>query len=128
MFTKYADIVTIGFDLTDRSSFERTKSLIDDVREHCKDNIPIIFVGAKSDLSGNRKVSSDEAQKRFETAAEHMQYIEVSAKTGENVNKVFEEAIRMWCSFGSQPPELNDNKGEDEDAGNEDDPRKCSIN
>ena len=50
------------------------------------ENIPFLLVGNKCDLEGNRKVSQDEANAK---AAEwNVPYVETSAKTNVNVDKV----------------------------------------
>ena len=50
------------------------------------ENIPFLLVGNKCDLEGNRKVSHEEANAK---AAEwNVPYVETSAKTNVNVDKV----------------------------------------
>ena len=50
------------------------------------ENIPFLLVGNKCDLEGNRKVSQEEANAK---AAEwNVPYVETSAKTNVNVDKV----------------------------------------
>ena len=50
------------------------------------ENIPFLLVGNKCDLEKNRKVSKEEANAK---AAEwNVPYVETSAKTNDNVDKV----------------------------------------
>jgi Ras-related protein Ral-A len=51
------------------------------------DNIPFLLVGNKSDLKEKRKVSLQEATQR--STLWGVPYVETSAKTRENVDKVF---------------------------------------
>lgn len=51
-----------------------------------EDKIPLLLVGNKSDLEDRRQVSVDEARGKAEEWG--MQYVETSAKTRANVDKV----------------------------------------
>ncbi|GAB1522992.1 hypothetical protein RhiTH_006121 [Rhizoctonia solani] len=99
------------YDVTSRASFEHTRTWLSDVREHADPNLTCILVVNKVDLcvdegreggstpptsvkSGrkHREVSRDEAEKF--AREEGLLFIEASAKTGENVDRAFEEATR----------------------------------
>ena len=101
----------IVFDISSKNSFENTRTWLADVRELADPNLTCILVANKVDLcpdegqgegetppasvkSGRkqREVSRAEAE-RF-AQEEGLLYIEASAKTGENVDKAFEEATR----------------------------------
>ncbi len=56
------------------------------------DSIPFILVGNKSDLTDKRQVSQRTAQDRAESW--RVPYVETSAKTRENVDKVFFDLMR----------------------------------
>lgn len=51
-----------------------------------EDKIPLLVVGNKSDLEDRRQVSADEARAKAEEWS--VQYVETSAKTRANVDKV----------------------------------------
>ena len=75
------------FDLTNHPSFESLPNWILEVRESMKNDIDIILVGNKSDLTEQRVVSSeeiDEFAKKY-----NLKYFEISAKTGTNVENMF---------------------------------------
>ncbi|KRX98424.1 Ras-related protein Ral-A, partial [Trichinella pseudospiralis] len=55
-------------------------------------NIPILLVGNKSDLTAERRISLDQAQQR--AANWNVSYVETSAKTRSNVDKVFYDLMR----------------------------------
>jgi len=55
--------------------------------------IPIMMVGGKIDLKEKRSVDREEAE-ALAKAQEFYDYIECSAKTGENVSKIFEDLTR----------------------------------
>ncbi|XP_014678364.1 PREDICTED: ras-related protein Ral-A-like [Priapulus caudatus] len=56
------------------------------------DNIPFLLVGNKADLEDKRQVTVEEAQQR--AAQWNVPYVETSAKTRANVDKVFFDL--MW--------------------------------
>ncbi|KAB5595743.1 Small GTPase family Rab protein [Ceratobasidium theobromae] len=99
------------YDVTSRPSFEHARMWLSDVREHADPNLTCILVANKVDLcpgdgeegpntpptsvKGGRKqreVSRAEAEQYAQ--GEGLLFIEASAKTGENVDRAFEEATR----------------------------------
>lgn len=75
------------FDLTQRQSFEELNMWINDLNSLCAPNAYIILVGNKKDLEDDRQIAETEAQefaKRY-----NLQYLETSAKTGDNVQDTF---------------------------------------
>ncbi|CDR01440.1 unnamed protein product [Oncorhynchus mykiss] len=56
------------------------------------DTIPLLVVGNKSDLEDRRQVSLDEVRAKAEEWG--VQYVETSAKTRANVDKVFFDLMR----------------------------------
>ncbi|MCJ8732483.1 hypothetical protein PDJAM_G00211900 [Pangasius djambal] len=57
-----------------------------------EDKIPLLLVGNKSDLEERRQVSVDDARAKAEEWS--VQYVETSAKTRANVDKVFFDLMR----------------------------------
>jgi Ras-related protein Ral-A len=60
-------------------------------------NIPAILVGNKIDLDDKRKVTAEEAEQKARTWS--IKYVETSAKTKHNVDKVFCELMRIVRPF-----------------------------
>ena len=56
-------------------------------------NIAAILVGNKSDLSDDRKITLEEAGQKAQ--AWNIPYIETSAKTKQNVDRVYSELMRV---------------------------------
>ena len=77
--------VIVIFDTTRRSTFDRVAEWINQVYINCG-TIPCILVGNKIDLK-NRVVSTSEAEKHNKN--KNLQYMESSAKTGDNVEHLF---------------------------------------
>lgn len=60
------------------------------------ENVPFLLVGNKSDLDERRQVSSEEAKVRAEQWG--VSYVETSAKTRANVDKVGTLSTMASCS------------------------------
>ena len=76
------------YDITNRDSFEHISSWIEDCLAQSPKTVFMVLVGNKSDLSEKRKVSVEEGQ---QMARNHnLLFFESSAKTGDNVDRIFE--------------------------------------
>lgn len=99
------------YDVTSRPSFEHTRSWLADVREHADPNLTCILVANKVDLcadegeegtatppqsvrSGRKQREVSRAEAEQFAKEEGLLFLEASAKTGENVDRAFEEATR----------------------------------
>lgn len=83
------------FDLTDQVSFINIKTILADELPPTSETT-IILVGTKADAISQRVVESHEVKKFINSSKYNISaYIETSAKTGENVDKVFETAAQL---------------------------------
>uniref|UniRef100_A0A8C3A3Z0 small monomeric GTPase n=1 Tax=Cyclopterus lumpus TaxID=8103 RepID=A0A8C3A3Z0_CYCLU len=82
------------FSITEQESFSATVEFREQILrvKAEEDKIPILVVGNKSDLEDRRQVSVDEARGKAEEWG--VQYVETSAKTRANVDKVFFDLMR----------------------------------
>lgn len=77
------------FDMTNRASFEHIKEWHREVCDHVHPHrVLFILVGNKSDKDKGRVVSREEAEVLARQLG--LPYVEVSAKTGQNVSSAFE--------------------------------------
>lgn len=96
IFSKYCKSANGAFflyDINTQLSLDHLIESIQIVRKNDGD-IPIILIGSKLDLHENRAVSYEEgllAAKKYNLAS----FLEISSKTGENVEKAFEIMIKM---------------------------------
>ena len=79
--------VLVVFDLTKKESFDDLNDWLKDVHELCHPLASIVLVGNKSDLAEARVISANDATQYAQER--NLQYIETSAKTGENVREAF---------------------------------------
>ena len=80
--------VLIVFDLTNKLSFEHLDIWFNDIIEYGPKDIEVILVGNKSDLTNARAIKNEEIF-HF-SQIRKLKYIEVSAKTGNNVVLLFD--------------------------------------
>jgi small GTP-binding protein len=92
--------VILVFDITDRKSFEELSTWLNDAHAHCNPNAAIQLIGNKSDLNSKRTVSESEAQQFSER--HQMDYIETSAKDGDNIRESFIRATSAIMKKGLQ--------------------------
>ncbi|XP_076291777.1 ras-like protein A isoform X2 [Lasioglossum baleicum] len=89
------------FSITEDDSFQATQEFREQIlRVKNDENIPFLLVGNKSDLQEKRKVSLAEAQARAQQWG--VPYVETSAKTKENVDKVFFDLMRAIVARKAQ--------------------------
>jgi GTPase SAR1 family protein len=86
------------FDITSDESFKCIDKWMDEINMYAPPTMCKILLGNKRDLLDLRKVSFEEAYAK----AKHnnMQYIEISAKTGENVEQAFHS---LWTDIIHSP-------------------------
>ena len=80
------------YDITNRKSFDEIQNWFDDCKKQTAKTIQIVLIGNKNDLENDRKISYDEGK----TFAEKNNFIfmETSAKTGKNINEIFELSVK----------------------------------
>jgi len=109
------------FDITRRNTFNSVTSWLHDLRQIAEDDIVVILVGNKSDLAPSSTITAGDAtNKRQVTKKEAeewckvnkvMQYVETSAKSGENVERAFlEVSERIYQNIEAGRYDLNDRR------------------
>ena len=84
--------IIILFDITNETSFINLKNWMSQIKESCGEDIPILLVGNKIDLEDNRVINKERAMEYANN--ENIEYIEVSSKTGENINKALTSLLQ----------------------------------
>ena len=80
----------IVYDLTRKSSLENIKNWYDDGMAHTG-KLPCLLLGNKSDLTENRVINEEDVTEIIEKHEMNFNNLfETSAKTGENVEEIFE--------------------------------------
>ena len=99
MYIRDANIILVVYDITSKDSFTHTEHWVNETKDLKREDAIFVLVGNKTDLEENRVVQVKEA----EDFANEKGFLfhEVSAKTGENVeelfnNKIFPEMARKY--------------------------------
>ena len=83
----------IVYDITNRNSFNSVQSWIDDCTKQTPKSILLLLIGNKNDLNDRREGQYEEgaefAKKR------NMIFLETSAKTGNNIDNIFERSVKQ---------------------------------
>lgn len=102
------------FDLSRRQTFQHAIDWLNDLRQIAEPDIVIILVGNKADLTqqeeNKREVTKQEAEDWAKTNG-IMEYVETSAKSGENVEMAFMRvADRIYQNIQAGKYDLNDRR------------------
>jgi len=106
----------IVYSITSRASFTNAGQL----RQHVSrvkdcDELPVVFVGNKTDLEDERVVSKEEGQKLAEQY--HSPFFETSAKDRVNLESCFQELVReIKKNIVELPPTLRKSTGSEKDV------------
>ena len=91
LYYKSAKIAIVVFDITNTASFDRAKKWVEEIIEKANPGIVICICGNKNDLEDKREVKAEDAHKYAEEIGSF--YIEVSAKTNNNIDEMFNQII-----------------------------------
>ncbi|KAH0789714.1 ras-related protein Rab-8B [Histomonas meleagridis] len=86
-----ANGILLVFDLTNRDSFEQTKTWMESITEAMSDPVDIVLVGNKCDME--RQITREEAEEKAKQFG--VPYFETSAKENINIESTFLEIGRM---------------------------------
>lgn len=86
-YIRDSSVAIVVYDVTNRQSFANTQKWVEDVRAERGEDVIIVLVGNKTDMSDKRQVTLEEGEAR---AKEYKTiYVETSAKAGHNVKALF---------------------------------------
>ncbi|KZS88342.1 GTP binding protein [Sistotremastrum niveocremeum HHB9708] len=88
-YIRDSSVAIVVFDITNRASFLSTTKWIDDVRSERGNDVIIVLVGNKADLSDKRQVTHEEATTKASEL--NIIFMETSAKAGHNVKSLFKK-------------------------------------
>ncbi|RYR34638.1 hypothetical protein Ahy_A10g049610 [Arachis hypogaea] len=92
MYYRGADAAIVVYDITSMESFARAKKWVQQVQRHANPSLIMFLVANKADLGAERKVANEDGE---EYAKENgLSFLETSAKTAQNVNKLFYEIAK----------------------------------
>ena len=86
-YIRNSSVAIVVYDVTSRGTFAVADKWIEDIRTERGDDVMIVLVGNKTDLTDKRQISYDEGEQKAK--ALNVMFAEVSAKTGYNVKGLF---------------------------------------
>ena len=91
MYIRDANIIIVVYDISNKDSFTHTDHWVNETKDLKREDAIFVLVGNKIDLEEKRVVTKKEAED-FATEKGFLFY-EVSAKTGEQIQELFESKI-----------------------------------
>eukprot|EP00053_Salpingoeca_punica_P023581 m.10813 g.10813 ORF g.10813 m.10813 type:complete len:194 (-) comp5315_c1_seq1:146-727(-) len=89
------------YSIIERGSFEEIQGFYQQIlRVKDRDTFPMILIGNKADLEGERQVSNQEGKDTAKTL--NLAYVETSAKQRVNVDLAFHELVRIIRKYSKE--------------------------
>jgi Ras-related protein Rab-6A len=104
-YIRDSSVAVVVYDITSQKSFQQTRKWVDDVRGERGNDVIIVLVGNKTDLSEKREVTQQQGEE--EAKKHNLMFIETSAKVGHNVKALFKriaQALPGMEGEGQQAP------------------------
>ncbi|PHH64029.1 hypothetical protein CDD81_5134 [Ophiocordyceps australis] len=102
------------FDLSRKQTFDHVTDWLSDLRQIAEPDIVVVLVGNKADLTQNEDNKREITRQQAEEWARRngvLEYVETSAKSGENVEKAFMRvAERIYQNIQAGKYDLNDRR------------------
>jgi Ras-related protein Rab-6A len=86
-YIRDSSVAVVVYDISNAKSFHNTKKWIEDVRAERGNDVIIVLVGNKTDLSEKREVTTQQGEE--EARKNDLMFVETSAKLGHNVKSLF---------------------------------------
>jgi len=92
-------VALLCFDLTSEESFERMKKFLLETRAYAPTNAVLLLIGTKLDLVESDPDKRNPVDFTKEIGLAHLPYIELSAKTGQNIKKLKSSLLSIAEQF-----------------------------
>ncbi|KAJ3049220.1 Ras- protein Rab-6A [Rhizophlyctis rosea] len=102
-YIRDSSVAVVVYDITNRNSFMNTEKWVEDVRAERGNDVIIVLVGNKTDLSDKRQVSTEEGERKAKEF--NVMFIETSAKAGYNVKALFRKIAQALPGMEQQGAE-----------------------
>jgi GTPase SAR1 family protein len=93
----------IVYDITDRKSFDKVVSWINELKMQADKNIVIVVAGNKCDMERERQINKSDAQEFCRKM--QIRHFDTSAKNGNGVEDAFRELASLIYEANKQTPQ-----------------------
>ena len=93
-FYRNSSLAVMVYSITNKESFDNVDVWLKELRMHSNPDAKVFLIGNKIDLEAERKVDTDQGEKFAKDHQFHL-FMESSAKTGHNAQKIFIEAAKV---------------------------------
>ena len=115
-FYRNSSLAIMVYAINDEKSFKNLDIWLKNLKNESNPDVEVILIGNKKDLESERKVSYEEAEK-YAKDFNFVHFLETSAKTGFNAQKVFIDAAKiLYDDYIEYEKFVKDNKSEVEDS------------
>ncbi|KAJ3450025.1 ras-related protein rab-5c [Anaeramoeba flamelloides] len=115
MYYRGAGAAFIIYDITSYDTFEKSKKWIEELKKLGDPDVRIALVGNKIDLVEERVIEKEKGQEYAEKNG--LMFFETSAKTSENVDKLFIEMTQQLQSSKKLKKKINQDFSDSSDEG-----------
>lgn len=106
-----AHALLLLYDVTNKTSFDNTRAWLGEINEYAQDDVVIMLIGNKADVSADRQVKYEDGERLSKEYG--VTFMETSAKTGMNVDLAFMAVAReLLYNQIKQPDEARFNVAE----------------
>ena len=91
-FYQGAHAIILIFSVIDKNTFGNIRNWISQLKKEVNEKVPLILVGNKIDCEEKRVINKLDAEKLANEF--NINYYDCSAKTGQNINKAFDDLIK----------------------------------
>jgi small GTP-binding protein len=100
--------IVVVYDVTRGETFEMITKWMYDINSYCDTSIPVVLVGNKIDMKGERVISSREGRELAEMFK--VFFFECSSKDGTNIEEIFDYISKEIVTTQKYTPALSDEK------------------
>jgi len=100
-YIKKADAIAMVYDMTNKGSFNEMDYWLGEVNKNKASDVVIVLAANKLDLGDRREVTNEEGMQFAK--AHNIAFVETSAKTGENIEEVFNHIVSAFVEPVPEP-------------------------
>lgn len=97
IYYKAARVCLVVYDITNRTTFEKAQTWVAILLQEANIDVIIALIGNKIDLADDRSVSYNEGKEYADS--QRLLFYEVSAKTGQGINEIFTEILKILTHY-----------------------------